>query len=364
VSAGARLPRPRRALAAWLAAWGLVCTAAAPVHAWTSYVDGISDQRLPDWGASFATGRFAGLLRSSWVGSPPSHIQLARYVVQWNVLAGDGDLDGFEKWLVDVREMGLTPEIAPTNYDRSLANPGSAQYRAEVGRLLAWADAIVHIAYLEPWNEPNAQGGFPRLAQAIAPAHYADEAHAICERDGCEVIAGNFEDNRQIAAYLRAYEQGLSFTPAAWGVHPNRAIFPVKTGAGEAYSWSNLESFERALTESGGSSAELWYTEVGAYFCRYGEPRSAALQADDASELVRLIAAKRPAHVFYYGIRFGLSPRGQPAESPCGANPAQADTDLYTASEQPRPAAGILLAGAAPGDSLAFAVALAGPWAA
>jgi hypothetical protein len=83
----------------------------------TPYVDGISDQTLPVWDGSSSGGYFASLFRSAWVGSPPSHIRLARYVVQWNVMSGDYGryrLE-FERWLTDERNLELVPDLALTS---------------------------------------------------------------------------------------------------------------------------------------------------------------------------------------------------------------------------------------------------------
>jgi hypothetical protein len=251
-------------------------------------------------------------------------------------------LEAFERWLRGVSELGLTPEIAPTSYSKTPEKPGPREYRNELERLMQFADAITHVAYVEPWNEPNAQGGFTLTTEAIRPAQYADAAHSVCEDDGCTVIAGNFEDDATVAGYLREYKRGLSWTPLYWGVHPYHAVMSTSTGAHNA---GNLEQFERELATEHYSNAELWYTEVGAYYCIAGEVRTR--QANDAAQLVNtLIPAKRPAHVFYYGFMYKNH-----ETAPCNNEPGHNDTELYTATGEARPAASMVYGPGGPPSS-------------
>src|ERR1700740_2841702 len=96
----------------------------------TAFVDGISDQSLPSWDGSFAVSYSAGFFHDAWVAGLTSHIALARYVVQWNVMSGayPAYLVQLESWYRDVLSLGLTPEISLAAYDGTL--PGSyLEYR-------------------------------------------------------------------------------------------------------------------------------------------------------------------------------------------------------------------------------------------
>lgn len=289
----------------------------------SAYVDGVSDQNLPFWDHSFSSSPFAASFRSSWVGGDAGHIRLARYFLDYHVLSMSSRAS-FEAWLSDVREAGLTPDIALTTFSHPAVHPSPARYQEALAEILALADSIDHVAYVEAWNEPNNQGGFPRPAEAITPARYANEADTVCAADDCQVIAGDLEDNPQAARYQHAYVQGLTWKPALWGVHPYHAI--------RDHSDVKLLALERQLAAEGLPNAEPWFTEAGAYFCLQGKRVGAAAQAADAAYLADdLIPAVNPAHVFYYEFMYKNDEPLRCAESD--------DTELYGPGGAPRPAA-------------------------
>lgn len=312
-------------------------------------MDGISDQNLPYWDHSFTDSEFAARFRRTWVAGPAGHIRLARYFLDYHVLtlASRGS---FEAWLRDVREAGLTPDIALTSFAHPPVHPSPAQYRAALEAILAVADTIDHVDYVEAWNEPNNQGGFPRASEAITPARYADEAGSVCAAEDCQVIAGDFEDTPQAARYEHAYAKGLTWKPALWGVHPYYAL--------EEHDDANLLRLLEQLDREGFAGAEPWFTEAGAYYCLHGRRRGGAAQAADASYLLNeLIPAVEPAHVFYFEFMYKDD---EPV--PCSQSD---DTELYGPDGVARPAAAVLAdppgAGAlAPAGGEASTVAPAG----
>jgi hypothetical protein len=321
--------RCSRAACVFIAVLALgMLTAAAPARAGTSYVDGISDQSLPTWDGAFAKSSFASFFRSTWVGQ----ISFARYALQWNAMAEasdgpnpDGDYrERFEAWLGDIRSLGLTPVVALTSYNHEY--PGSSsEYRQELEALLDGAfDSGYPIGYVEAWNEPNNQGN----ETAGKAGEISDWAHAACEYDGCQVIAGDFEDNSMLATYEQEYLAALTFVPEIWGVHPYQSV--------KAHSDAGILRFVQALP-SQGAGAQIWFTEVAAYYCAHGQVRGEAQQASDASYLVKeLIPAIAPTHVFYYGFMAGNG-----AELPC-AGGGSYDTELYRASHAARSAASVI----------------------
>jgi hypothetical protein len=302
----------------------------------TSYVDGVSDQNLPAWDGGFTGSYFAGFFQSSWVGSPPSHMTLARYVLQWNETLESshganpqGDYrERFEAWLTDVGSLGLIPEVALTSYTGAYP-ASSAEFRSRLNEVLSSASAQGHpIRYVEGWNEPNNQGHMTEASgtkSPVAAAHYTNEAYALCANTyGCTVIAGNFEDTSTVATYEKTYESALSPTPTIWGVHPYQSV--------KAHSDSNLNAFEAALP-SEGAGDQVWFTEVGAYECEHydGEERGERKQAEDARYLVNgLMHEPRitPTHVFYYGML-----EGNRAYPPCEGSIS--DTKLFIPSSDP-----------------------------
>ncbi len=311
----------------------VVCLALIPASAQaaTTHVDGISDQSLPAWNGSFADSSFASFFRTSWVGQ----IAFARYVVQWNTMAEassganpDGDYrERFEAWLEDVRALGLTPVLALTSYN-GVYPSAAGEYQRELEQLLTQADGLqAPVAYVEAWNEPNNQGNEP----AATAGEIADWADAVCDQRACQLIAGDFEDAPSLPSYEHEYIGALSFSPRIWGIHPYRSV--------KAHSDVPVLRFEQALPDHG-ADTQLWFTEIGAYYCLNGQVLGEAEQASDASYLVNdLIPATAPTHVFYYGFMAG----GE-EEVPCAARGAS-DSELYRAPGQPRTAAGVVFAG-------------------
>ncbi len=295
----------------------------ASARAATPYVDGISDQSLPAWDGGFSSSYFADLFQNAWVGNPPSHITLARYVVQWNVTSGDYPhyYAEFEAWLTDVSDLKLTPEIALTSYDG--VYPSSiAEYRARLQEILDRAREIAHpIAYLEAWNEPNNQGNVP----ALTAARFTNSASAVC-RDvyGCIVIAASLEDNPNVSQYEDEYVTKLNPVPRIWGVHPYYSV--------EQESEAPYLDFRDHLPDKG-LGQQIWFTEVAARECSdfdgHVVENGEVGQAQRASWLVStLIKNAKPEHVFYYEVL--LRERRRPVCQTEGS-----DSALYLPGEDP-----------------------------
>ncbi len=324
------------ALAAAILACGVLAAPAAGVD----HIDGVSDQHLAEWARSFSTGAqlsapFPGSFAGPLAGGPLSRIRLARYVVQWDVMAGagyPGELASLQGWYDATLALGLTPELAVANYNcAGCAAPARASDFA--GQLQALSARFPQIAVYEAWNEPNLPGSFflaPARAGALLNATYA-----FCALHSCTAVAGDFSDAAPgMASYEREYEQALApRDPLNWGIHLYHAV--------KYESLQTLEEFRSLLPDPAGD--HVWFTELGAYYCEFGDLRGAAAQSQNASFLVdRLIASADPLHAFYYQA---VWPFGEPA--PCA--PDTEDTALYAVDEaggplRSRPAASIVLA--------------------
>jgi hypothetical protein len=308
---------------------------ATGARAGTTYIDGISDQSLPAWDGSFGASPFASLFRSRWTRAGSGQIAFARYVVQWDVMtqpsngahAGGNYRERFEAWLEDVRSLGLVPVLALTSYDH--VHPRSAgEYLTRLEAVLDRAGAMGYpVAYVEPWNEPNNQGG----ESAATAAAFANSANGLCEaRRTCSVVAGDFEDRSDVAVYEQAYERALTFVPSIWGVHPYVSV--------QSHKDTNLRRLLAGLPAHG-AGQEIWFTEIGALYCTRGEVRGEAHQASDAAYLVDSLLGKpalAPAHAFYYGFLFG----GR-ASAPCAPSGGQ-DSELYASSGLERAVARVI----------------------
>jgi hypothetical protein len=288
-----------------------------PSLAGTPYVDGISDPHFAQWGNS----SFGQLFAEMWFGSP--HLTMARLIVQWNAMterdAQTGTLlwrERFEQWLRTVKRTGLVPDIAVTaeTYNGGRTYPDAAAYTRELARLLAWARGVDPIAYVEPWNEPNAQGNEPPRTAA----GFANEAHSLCLAYGCTVIAGNFQDQPGMRTYEQEYAADLSWHPEKWGVHP---YFAVNRLGG-----SEISKLVPSLP-GGGSGDRIWITEISAYACYYrGQTRVEVPEERQALRARYLVQELMPsldaAHVFYY------QPVDESIPPTCAPN-GSADNGLY-----------------------------------
>jgi len=313
----------------------------------TSYVDGVSDQSLPAWDGDFEQSWFAGLFDESWVHGPGGHVDFARYVVQWNVINGDYPryLREFEAWVEDVASLGLKPEIALTSYDGVVPSTQS-EYRTALVKTLGRARALGEpIGWVEAWNEPNGQGNEP----ARDAAAFTNAASSVCEAEQeCMVIAGDFEDSPDVAAYEQEYIANLDPVPTNWGVHPYYSV--------QEESEAPYQNVREHLPDKG-EGERIWFTEVGARKCTDFDgdlvENGEGGQARHADWLVNtLVENAKPVHVFYYEVL--LKQRKRPDCRTEGS-----DSALYEPSgdpaepDRPRAAAGYIWGdgGSAPGGA-------------
>jgi hypothetical protein len=287
-------------------------------------VDGISDQGLMSWAGNLSSASgssfgFPTFFASAWVGSPPSHIKLARYVVQWDVMQGAGypeELANLQRWYDHAIELRLTPELALDDYNCSgcSAPLATAEYTAALAALFG---AFPGIQVLEAWNEPN-NSHYSSYVTPAAAAHFMNAAYAFCELHSCTAIAGDFLDSEpNMVEYELAYERYLTPSdPGNWGIHPYHAV--------KYMTDSTVSSFRDALPSP--ATDHIWFTEVGAYYCEAGKTYGEHAQAEQARFLVEdLMPEFQPTHVFYYELAWGYD------EAPA-CDSQQDDTALYAAS--------------------------------
>jgi hypothetical protein len=287
----------------WLAGLclSLACLS-TPARAATGYVDGISDQNL--------------FFDASSLGSPPSQIKLARYVVQWDAMRGTGypgELASLRNWYDAAIELQLTPELALENYNCSgcAAPQATEEYAAELEALFRSFPAIKAV---EAWNEPNNSHYSSYLAPAVA-AHLMNAAYAFCEAHGCTAIAGDLLDSEpNMVEYEEAYERGLQpRDPGNWGIHPYHAV--------KYMTDETVTRFREALPDP--AADRIWFTEIGAYYCEAGRTYGEESQDEQARFLVHdLIPEFQPTHVFYYELAWRY-------DEPPACDSQQDDTALY-----------------------------------
>jgi hypothetical protein len=312
---------------------------ASPQAQAVGYVDGISDQHLGSWAGTFSEASgfnapFPSFFADSWVGSPPAHIKLARYVVQWDVMTGvgkPGELTNLEGWYNHAIEMGLTPELALANYNCSgCTAPAKTEYYTR--ELEALHKAFPSISIYEAWNEPNLGGSFHVSAETAA--HLMNALYSFCSGHGCTTIAGDFADSESnMTTYEEEYKKYLSPSdPGNWGIHLYHAV--------KYENKETLVNFEALLPNKTKDKEHVWFTEVGSYYCEFGENRGTATQEKNAKFLVGLVAEQNPVHAFYYQAAW---PNDE--KPPC--NSETLDTALYAAEStngpvHARPAASVI----------------------
>jgi hypothetical protein len=315
-----------------------------PALADTGSVDGVSDQNLAYWGPFFSSGLDATLPSFSaepWAEVLPVHVKYARYVGQWN------DPAPFRIWLEHLAP-GVTVDLALTNYRAPESfSSGPRNYPATphayelaLESYLVLAGEVLHhpIGVVEPWNEPNNEGGYRRPSEASLPASFANAAQPLCAEWGCTIVAGDIEDIPDEAGrYLHDYRASLNFRPQAWGVHPYRAVDNY------GRSPSGMPEFEE---QCGG--CRPWFTEVGVFYCERTGERGVydgpVRQRELAEHLVdQVVPAYRPEHVFYYELKAPETAMAWSQERECiRGEPAVTDTALYSVDGDPRPAASVI----------------------
>lgn len=316
------------------------CVESSPVLAGTAYVDGVSDQNLAYWGAFFSTGLTAIAPVSLGEGWQllPARVAYARYVAQWNETAP------FRTWLEHVPS-GVTVDLALTNYhtpesyvEGSPNYPSTPlSYLQALEAFLNLGEALHHpVAVVEPWNEPNNQGGYREAAEAVQPAEFADEAQRVCSTHDCSVVAGDIEDVYGAAGeYLRVYKSHLDFTPRAWGVHPYRAVDNYGVAP------SGMSEFEEQCGE-----CHPWFTEIGVFICErtagHGVYEGPAWQREHAEDLTaHVMRTYQPEHVFYYELKVPGSEAVETQEAACVRGDTT-DSALYGVHGEARPAASVV----------------------
>jgi hypothetical protein len=101
--------------------------------------------------------------------------------------------------------------------------------------------------------------------------------------------------------------------PRNWGIHPYHAV--------KYMTDSTVTSFRDALPNP--ATDDIWFTEVGAYYCEAGNTYGEQAQAEQARFLVDdLMPELQPTHVFYYELASGRD------ETPA-CDSQQDDTALY-----------------------------------
>lgn len=282
----------KRSLAAFVAGLAALGSASA-AEAVTTTVTGLSDQNMANTdsasgGWTTAVDSYQAALSTS---SANGQITQARYQVRWDIaLVARGnpshpDVVYFDNWLARAAAKGLRPLITFQQQNPSSEDPAHRIrppvpiYATAVADFLAtarWSAA----RDFTPWNEPNHRSYWVSPAQA---AGYYDALVTACAGT-CTIAAGDFAgtDSSDLTygyPYFRDYVtelHNLSRFPVNWAYHPYEVV-NSNTRAG----------LDRFLGDIG-TGKRIWFTEVGAYWCR-GHVDYSATQAESARRLKSLM---------------------------------------------------------------------------
>jgi len=203
--------------------------AALPATAGAKLTVGISD----NGSAMFSQHNFLRL-----------NLTTARYFVFWNaaVMKNKSALNQARAWINAAERAGVQPMIS---------FGGNGNYIPSVPVYTAAIRAFIHdfpkVKVYAAWNEPDwvyrpALSNNPGLAAA-----YFNALVRNCH--GCTVVAGElYLPVPQLGPWIRAYERGLRYRPAAWALHN---YYDVRT-----HTTSQLRTLE-SLT-----SGPIWLTEI------------------------------------------------------------------------------------------------------
>jgi hypothetical protein len=299
-------------------------------HAGTA-VNGISDQRVgnpnpDDGGWTQSVHQAADSVRSQ--------LRYARYQVQWDVAllaSTHPEVQKLHNWLVRAQQHDMRPLISfmPRGIG-SGDQPSPSEYAAAVAQFrLNWPQVLDFTA----WNEPN-HPGFS--VSALVAALYLRELMGVCS-GACTVAAGDFSGNANAThtywSEYRGHVDNLGLRPAVWAYHPYEAINDVS-----AVQTRGIADFISII----GADKEIWFTEVGAYYCQDQTYRGPEEQNNAAARLQTLSSGsaysavnRNLTRVYYYHFT------GDYRELPDGRRKCDHDSGLFDYAHvggAPRPA--------------------------
>jgi hypothetical protein len=285
-------------------------------------ITGFSDQEIGR--SDPAVGEWSTTVRA-WADQLPQVTQ-ARYNVAWDVALQpptNRAVVDLVNWLNATAARGMRPLISfmPSGG----ATPSVADYTLALQHFrIQWPQVTEFTA----WNEPD-HSGETHLPEATA-VDFLRAATSICG-SSCTVAAGDFAGGD--AGYVTTY-YGLLGTlrPSAWAYHPYGPVNDDGTNR-----FARLDAFLGTI----GSDKDVWFTEVGAYFCRDNRLYGAASQNAAAGRLRDLLAdpvrARQVSRVYYYHLAGNWRPPDPSVGERCNWDSGLVGTEAWDGAA-PRPA--------------------------
>lgn len=170
-----------------------------------------------------------------------------RYIAPWDVVDDPAELDKLDAWMAAAADAGARVMIGFQHSMRSakLAKtlPSVTDYRAAYRAL---HDRFPGVHAWVPWNEANNGGSLTGQNPARAAAFY-NVVRSECS--GCNVVAGDVLDQRNLRSWLTRYKRHLRYRPTIWGLHN--------------YHDANARTEKSTRLMLRLTTGRLWFTETG-----------------------------------------------------------------------------------------------------
>ncbi|MBX5443494.1 MAG: hypothetical protein IRZ32_18445, partial [Solirubrobacteraceae bacterium] len=140
-----------------------------------------------------------------------------RYVTPWDTAFDPAQLDKLDTWMTAAREAGARVMIGFHRSYRSERDanrlPSLREYRRAFRAL---RERYPDVRTWIPWNEANNAGSLTGRNPKRAAGFY-NVVKAECP--GCQVVAGDVLDQRNLESWLTRYKRHLKTRPTIWGLH-------------------------------------------------------------------------------------------------------------------------------------------------
>lgn len=289
-------------------------------------ITGFADQQIGR--GDPAAGEWSTVPRA-WADNLPQ-VNQARYNVAWDVAlqpATNRDVVDLVNWLNATAARGMRPLIS--FMPRGAAPPSVSDYTLAMQNFrIQWPQ----VTEFTPWNEPN----HPSTSiSATTAVDYLGALTTVCG-GSCTVAAGDFAGDRTPGAYYSNYKSladARGIRPAIWAYHP----YEVVNSGTASNRFDGLSSFLSTI----GTDKQVWFTEVGAYFCVGGTLSGPDAQNAAAQRLRDLIAdpvyAAQVRRVYYYHLAGNWRPPDPAVGERCIWDTGLVGTEAWDGAA-PRPA--------------------------
>jgi hypothetical protein len=189
----------------------------------------------------------SAIFANPWFRKLP--IRIARYLVPWNaaITRDRTQVNAMQDWLHWAASVHVQPLVSFEAPGGTAGNyiPDDATYTRAVK---AFIKRFPQVKTYTPWNEPDFIYRSLSQQPGLAAAYFNTMVRA-CHR--CTIVAGDVYRTAGDGLYswLKAYQRGLRFRPAAWAIHPYDDV--------RSHTKSAIDTLERFA-----GSSQIWLDEI------------------------------------------------------------------------------------------------------